>query len=497
MDNKYPVNNTNPYLPADNLTKLIYGKSYQFRVRLSDISGGGPAVTEKSVELLSESHKAHVNFKRYVAPDMVRIINEADILLPNTDDHNFNGGDLVLARPIMGYPGVLHTGKYTDPVQRLIDASQAILDEQLADATRGGRAFGIADPDVVSISIKVEVETLQLDHLASDDGKKNFITIYSTNRSFNDWDEDNADETINVPIRFVDEPVLDFTNKFAPFSTGADNACIAATNGEIVLPSARNIRITLRPQGLTQANYWGTDAKDSSLDPGLGKPKLITIRQESLNEQKLFTGIADPQVLQGIYLQPDPVETKPAAKFRGNLNGTEANKLPDIVQRLAQQLKVEAKDKSLTAANGERIQFWCSSRIRHNMAPDNSSITFANKNELQHHWLVCTTLTLNRDWSWDSLDPLSFEIQRKRRFGADAETLAEKDYEKMGDVEFKKTASFQAIQAGADGLVHRDYAKIIFIDVVDGTPVNGAFPDISEVRYKVIPMFRPLHVPDS
>ena len=495
LDANHPVNNANPYTPADNLTKLIYGKSYDFRVRLSDISGGGPAVSEKSVDLLSESHKAHVNFKRFVAPDMVRIMNEADIIVANTDDHNFNGGDLVFARPIMGYPGVLHTGKYTDPVQRLIDASQAILDEQAADSTKGGRAFGIADPDVVSISIKVEVETLQLDNLASDDGKQNFITIYTTDRNFNDWNENNPDETINVPVRFVDEAVLDFGNKAAPFSTGADNACIAATAGEIVLPSARNIRITLRPKGLKQVNYWGMDAKDISVDPSLGKPKMITIRQESLNEQKLFAGTTDPQVLQGIYLQPDPVEIKPDPQFRGNLNGTQVNKLPDIVQRLAQQLKVEAKDKSLTAANGERIQFWCSSRLRHNMAPDNSSVTFANKNELQHHWLVCTSLTLNRDWSWDSLDPLSFEINRKLRFGADAKTLAEKVYEKIGDVEFKKTASFQAIQAGADGLVHRDYAKIIFIDVVDGTPVNGAFPDISEVQYQVTPRFRPMHLP--
>ena len=496
-DANHPVNNSNAYLPADNRTKLIYGKSYQFRIRLSDISGGGPSVGEKSIELLSESHKVNVNFKRFVAPDIVRIINEAAILQTNTDDHNFNGGDMVLARPIMGYPGVLHTGKYTDPVRRLVDASQAIIDEQLGDPERktGGRAFGIADPDVVSILIKVEVETLQMDNLASDDGKQNYITIYTTHRSFNDWNEDNADETIDVPVRFVDEPVLDFTNKFAPFSTGTDNACIAATSGEIVLPSARNIRITLRAQGLTQDNYWGTDIKDTSLDPRLGKPKLITIRQESLNEQRLFTGIGDPQVLQGIYLQPDPVGIKSSAQFRGNLNGSKANKLPDIIQRLAQQLSVEAKDKSLTAANGERIQFWCSSRIRHNMAPDNSSITFANKNELQHHWLVCTTLTLNRDWTWDSLDPISFEIWRKLRFGADAKTIAEKDFEQAGDVEFKKTASFQAIQTGADGRVHREYAKIIFIDVVDGTPLNGAFPDVSEVQYKVIAKFRLGHEP--
>ena len=497
LDDKHAVNNTNPYLPAANQTKLEYGKSYEFRVRLSDISGGGPAVTEKSIELLSESHKARVIFKRYVSPDAVRIMNEADILQPNTDDDNFNGGSLQLSRPIMGYPGVLHTGKYTDPVQRLIDASQAIIDEQLSDPAgeTGGRAFGIADPDVVSIHIKVEVETLQMDNLASDDGKQNFITLYSTNRTFNAWDENNADETITVPVRFVDEPVLDFANKFAPFSANTDNACIAATADEIVLPSARNIRITLRPQGLQQDNYWGTDPKNPLMDASLGKAKTITIRQESLNEEKLFTGLTDPQVLQGIYLQPDPVEIKPDPKSKRDLNGTDINKLPDIVQRLAQQLNVEAKDKSLTAANGERIVFWCSSRIRHNMAPDNSSITFANKNELQHHWLVCTKLTINRDWCWDSLDPLSFEIQRKFRFGDDVETIDDKIYQKIGDVEVKKTASFQAILAGADGLVHRNYTKVIFIDVVDGTPVNGAFPDISEVKYQVITHFRPLHVP--
>ena len=497
LDKTHPVSNTNPYLPVINSTKLHYGKSFQFRVRLSDISGGGPAVSTPSFDLLSESHHTKVAFKRYVAPDMVRIINEADVIKPNTDDHNFTGASLHLARPIMGYPGVLYTGKYLDPVQRLIDASQAILDEQKNDPAgkTGGRAFGIADPDVVSIRIKVEVETLQMDNLASDDGKQNYITLYTTNRNFNAFDENNADENIAVPVRFIDNPVLDLTNKFTPFTAIENNACIAATAGEIVLPTARNIRITLRAEGEKKDAYWGVDAKNILMDSSLGKPKMITVRQESLNEENMFTGLTNPQILQGIYLQPDPLEIKASATGRKNLNGTEANKLPDIVQRLAQQLNVEAKDKSLTAANGDRIQFWCSSRIRHNMAPDNSSLTFANKNELQHHWLVCTTLTLNRDWAWDSLDPLSFEIQRKFRFGADAKTIEEKEYQKIGDVEFKKTASFQAIQAGADGLIHRNFSKIIFIDVVDATPVTGAFPDITEVQYNIITKFRPAHVP--
>ncbi|MEP7144289.1 MAG: hypothetical protein ABI707_15500 [Ferruginibacter sp.] len=498
-DKTNAVNNTNPYLPAPNTTNLQYGSSYEFRVRFSDISGGGPGVATPSFELLSESHITKVAFKRYVAPDMVRIMNEADVVQPNTDDHNFTGASLELARPIMGYPGVQYTGKYTDPVQRLIDASQAIIDEQLSDPAhkKGGRAFGIADPDVVSIQVKVEVETLQMDNLASDDGKQNYITLYTTNRNFNPFDEDDADESISIPITFIDEPVLDLTNTVTPFSANEHNACIAATDGEIVLPRARNIRITLRADGGERDAYWGADPKDASRDPRFGKTKLITIREESINEEALFTGISNPQLLQGIYLQPDPVEIRPAAILRKDFNGTEPNKLPDIVQRFAQQLNVEVKDKSLYAPNGERIHFWCSSRLRHNMAPDNSSVTFANKNELERHWLVCTTLTINRDWSWDSLDPLSFEIQRKFRFGADPQSIDEKAYQKIGDVELKKTASYQAIQAGADGTVQRNHTRIIFIDVVDGTPVNNAFPDISEVQYNIITNFRPTHEPDA
>lgn len=497
LDSKNAVNNANPYLPAINNTKLQYGLSYEFRVRLSDISGGGPSVGTDSFNLLSESHTSKLSFKRYVAPDTVRIMNEADVLVFNTDDHNFNGNSLELARPLIGYPGVLYTGKYVDPVQRLIDASNAILAEQQADpaGNSGGRAFGIADPDVTNILIKVEVETLQMDNLASDDGRQNFITLYTTTRRFNDFDENNADETISVPIRFADDAVLTLTNTTIPFSDGANNACIPATAGELVLPTARNIRITLTPAGEADNAYWGTP-KGATINTRFGKTKLIYLRQESVSEQALFTGINDPQLLQGIYLQPDPVGLKPAAALsRKELNGTEANRLPDIIQRLAEQLDVEAKDKSLYAPNGDRIQFWCSSRIRHNMAPDNSSITFANKNELQHHWLVCTTLTINRDWSWDSLAPLSFEIERKFRFGTDPETIDDKLYQKVGDVELKKTASFQAIQAGSDGLVHRGFTKIIFIDVVDTNPVNNAFPDIAEVRYNIKTNFRAGHAP--
>ncbi len=504
LDNKNPVNNKSPYLPLTNRVKLAYGNSYQFRVRLSDISGGTPPVETPTLPLLSESHKALQEFKRYVAPDTVRIINQVDVSY-NTDDANFKAESLSLARPLLGYPAALYTGKYTDPVQKLIDSADAIILKQQnspidADGkrTEGGQAFGIADPDVQAVNIKVEVETLLMDNLASEDGRQNYIELYNTNRIFNDFDENNADETITIPITYIDEPVLQLLTG-APFSNPANNNCIAATAGEIMLPTARNIRITLTPKGKDQLNYWGGDDKKTQS----GKKTILTLRKESAAELDLLIGTTNPQLLQGIYMQPEALISREEEVKNRYFNGNTHQNKPNAIQRLADQLNITANGSTLYAPNGERIHFWCSSRLRHNMAPDNSSLTFANRNELQQHWLVCTTFTINRDWTWDNLDPLSFTIQRKFRFGNDPIALADMPYDKKNDnhIEIKKTASFQAIQQGRDGKIHRHYTKIILIDVVDDTVVNNAvkpnFPDITQVQYKLIPNFKDGQIPDD
>ncbi len=57
------------------------------------------------------------------------------------------------------------------------------------------------------------------------------------------------------------------------------------------------------------------------------------------------------------------------------------------MERLAAQLDVDFKGLTLIGKPGERIQFGCSNRIRHTLAPDNSSLTFATADELINHWL--------------------------------------------------------------------------------------------------------------
>ena len=490
-----PVKISETYSAIETKTKLEYGNEYQFRVRLSDLSGGCPSPLTPTLLNFSVSHIGKTLFKRYVAPHAVTIQN-LDEIASNTDDLNFAGNSLKLSRPLLGYPAVVYTGKYTDVVNKLATAVQDLLNEQqLSGGTSGAKAYGIPDPDAISVEIKVEVETLLMDNLASDDGREHYITLYKTNRLYQIFDENTADGAIEIPVTFKDVNILNLANTANPFPTPADNDFIAKTDGEIILPSARNIRLTLRAVGEEKPDYWGHEnLADSNLDSRYGKTTVISLRQESNNEQNIFANTEDPKTLQGIYLQPDPLHPKLDPVFFKTLRGGSEG-MPDIVHRLGSQLDVAVKELTLTSQNGGRLQFWCSNMLRHSMAPDNSSITFSNKQELHDHWLVCTTLFIGRDWSWDSLDASSFHIKRRRKMGIDPVKIEDKTYDFIGDLELRKTASFQAIQNGNDGLIHREYTKIVLIDVVDNKPADGNLPDTIEVQYTVEAQFRTGHLP--
>ena len=156
-----------------------------------------------------------------------------------------------------------------------------------------------------------------------------------------------------------------------------------------------------------------------------------------------------------------------------------------MVQRLAQQLGVENKGLTLVAKKGQRVQFGCSQRIRHTLSPDNSTLTFASKGDLAHHWLCCLLLDLERDWTWDGLADRSLVIERTKRFKEDDEATETETLE-VGDIEIKRTAPFTALLDP-----DRSHTTLIFIDAVETKnermqPAPHAteprFPDLIEVR---------------
>ena len=82
------------------------------------------------------------------------------------------------------------------------------------------------------------------------------------------------------------------------------------------------------------------------------------------------------------------------------------------MERIASQLRVDHKGQTLIGKPGERIQFGCSNRIRHTLAPDNSSLTFATSDELLGHWLCVLSFEVQRDWTWDGLADQGIEVRR-------------------------------------------------------------------------------------
>ncbi len=453
-------------IPAPISIQLRYGNAYEFRVRLSDISGGGPSVTEN---LWNHAPKpdALVSFRRYVNPGMLRIFkpkelreNERIYFNGNKDETEFNGNSVIqIQRPLLEYPAVVFTDKYQklgqDPVAML--KALTIENNELKPA--------LPDPDVKKVEICVEVKSLRMDTMKSQNGKDSFITLYKTTRAF----PENFDGELSIQTEFIDVPVLNLGMEDSPFKTiGIDFQQIHSSS-TLLLPSCRHIRVSLRAVAEVdgdQSDYFGFINQDRDKDSRYGKVQQLMFYKESSVESGLLVPFENIRPLQGLYFKPDQLPTIKQKKIEKLIRVEAELMQPGVVQRLASALGVRCKGMTLVARKGERIAFGCSAQIRHTLAPDGSSITFASKSDLYHHWITCLSYSLNRDWSWDGLQDVAFVIKRSHKFRRDAsnETRHEKY---LGDIELKHSVSFEALQVDDFGQVNREFTRIIYLDALD------------------------------
>ncbi|WP_162918528.1 hypothetical protein [Taklimakanibacter deserti] len=484
-----PDNNLSKrYQAAPLQTLLRYGRQYDFRVRMRDLSGGGAA--PDAVPVLESPSAIHTTpFRRYVSPNQPRLED-----LPVNSDAPGDPDSLTIRRPLLGYPAVVYTGKYADPVTRLVQASNALA---------GKEAFGIPDPDVDRIEITVEVETLKLDNLLSVSGKENYVHLYTTERLFPTLAGDYGfAAALNIPVVYKDVKVLHLGDELdleGDLGLAADIDDLQ----EIVLPTARRVRLTMRAvceEKDDDGEYYGLiNPAEHDLDSRYGHVVEVWCYRESSDETDLFVDSAPSQRLRGIFLQPDPPQV-----FDGKLAtlffGKETPKPPDMVQRLAKQLGLETAGLTLVAPKGERVQFGCSSRIRHTLSPDNSSLTFSSKGDLANHWLVCIELTIDRDWMWNALEDRSFAVERTLRFSGD-DPATETETKAVGDIEMRRTASFEMLHSPK-----RNYTRLVFIDAVE--PKNERmrpsphqteprFPATIEASYAITTFFKQDHAAEQ
>lgn len=489
----------NTLVPGAIQTQLRYGNTYRFRIRLADISGGGPSLADEPLNP-APSPDTSVSFKRFVNPGMLRIEKPLEYTTHKVDFFNsLDPGDtefgdnvvLEIERPLLEYPAVVFTDKYQlsgqDPIAML---------KALSFGPTGLKP-ALPDPDVQKVKILVEVKSLRMDTQLSRSGRDSYIPLYSR-----EWDfpEDFAGK-ISMPITFLDVPVLNLGEAADPFLSKKLEFDQLSENS-LVLPTGREVRVSLRAVASSdqpEEVYFGIIDSDEDKDSRFGKVQQLMFYKETTDEEALLLPYKNIPELQALYLKPDPIPTAKQITLGARLRKRSEYDQPDVVKRLADSLGLASKGLTLMAKKGERVAFGCSARIRHTLAPDGSSITFATKADLYYHWVTCLSYQLNRDWSWDGHQDVAFVIQRKHRFRREPKKEVRIN-EYLDDIELKHTVSFEALQPDNFDDVNRDYTRIIYIDALEPKnertqPASSQLrlPDELWAEYTLVPKMKKGH----
>ncbi len=252
---------------GDKDVALLYGHRYQFRVRLADLSRGGPgpdAATPAATDR-DAHHLAELSFMRHKPPGAVQVVQR-----PSRADLR-----LIVAKPRLRHPELLFTGAH----------SFADLDAALDADLLAGRQTepGLPDPDVLVLHIRLEVRALQGDQAA-------WWPLYETRRAFD------AD-ALTLDLQPVDLPTLDGLAALQPEA------------GALLVPTARDLRLVLVALGRGDAGYFASDAARQ------GTAVVVELRAAAQAEAALFA--AEP-LLRSFFFRAaggNPAVPRPLARL--------------------------------------------------------------------------------------------------------------------------------------------------------------------------------------
>lgn len=426
-----------PYTPVgDTDVPLRYGQSYDLRVRLMDLSRGGPQVSDEAINP-GPAPVAAIPFRRLLPFKPVTVINLNQGATPASPQTMYQ-----IARPLLNYPAAVFAG---------IPNAVAALLADLPIASAAGREAALPDPDAVKLAIDVQVRQLATDAaiFAAGDDHAAYSLLYSTTRDF----PADPSQPLQLNVSFADVPDI---ASFPP----------QPASGALMLPRARDIRLVLRAAADPdpQLLYWG------STDAAIGQEIELLTGANGADERGLFAPDIAANRIRGIMLQPDPVPTGNVIAQLALLGQSGAT-TSDLASRLAQALSLNVSSLTYSGRPGQRVVFGCSAALRHTLSPEHGAITFAAKTELTQHWLIAISLRLARDWSWASLGAPRFEI----RNGAN---------QLVGSIDMTETASLAALDNP-----DRSGTTLVFFDALDPKPQAGSFPAELNLTYTITPVF--------
>ncbi len=407
---------------------LLYGKTYEFRVRMADLTRGGPESGDPSPNPPRTSI-ASVTFQRRKSPGSIEVLER-----PTAKSRQVH-----IAKPRLGYPEILFTDRKFK-FKNLTDD----LDTLSADRTIQ-REIGLPDPDVVAVEIIVEAQALAGDAVP-------YLELYRTTREF-----DADDMTIEFDVQ--DHPTLMTLDKNQP------------ADGLLVLPAARDLRLTFTAMGRDDAGYFVTP------EDRFGAPVVLEVRAPSSVESDLLADPSEFSALRSFFFQPPPADGSVASP----------------VGRLGAELKLDHNGLTLASAAGSRTVVACSSDLRHTLSPEGAAITFASAADLVRRWINVVEFTMLREWTWNGLDPAGIAVTRIVHYPS------EDDSQPVRVITMPRAVGKKAIPPGppdARAMV-RQSTELIFFDAFDPKPIAPRLPSEITIEYVLQPVLRDVAAPDA
>ena len=428
----------NPVVPSAfvgaDVPALLYGHSYEVRVRLGDPAGGGPTVHDLPINETT-SERARVDFARYVSPNAFRLPIAA------------NGPDITLTRPAIGYPQALFTTRYGARPDIRTATRSAMLAQlglgpdgsPLPAGQRVSDSFtvGVPDPDVSQVEIRVEVRALAHDtgDEVAPDGV--FTTLYVATRPVPPLPPlPDAVTPADVIADVAIDNALDFVD-------AADATTLTPPpDGPLPIPRARDIRLVFTPIASGPPGYFGTvrASQAARSQPTRGARAHLAVRAKSADE-------ASP-------LLAPPEGARPPAQAYFFQPATSGDPAAAMMRALAERLGVDADGLTLQALPGQRVVFGAAAGVACTIGSDGSSLTFAAAADLFRTWTIGLTYDLARDWTWDGL--------------AQDQVTVSNGGTTIGTITVPRIASRLSLSGTPD----RTRTRLIFVDRIDPAVPN-------------------------
>ncbi|MER7457861.1 hypothetical protein [Micromonospora sp. NPDC126480] len=436
-----PVGQADTAVPAGaDAVEPRYGRSYEFRVRLADATGGGPDVAAVPSRP-GQAPTALLHLRRFRPPSTPPVD-------PVTAPPDGRVAALTVHRPTLGYPEAVFAAG--------APARAALLAQIAAnDANPGNETTpAVPDPDTGRLHVRVLLRTPAFDPAGGDDG---YVEWYATTRPF----PADPDEAYELELDWID--AADHTEVDVTGQTGGEGT----VTGPLPVLTARDVRLELRALGAADPAYFGTDAARR------GPARIVDLHGAAGAEPDLLRPLPLADELRSVFLRPDA-----GTAVVTHALAAQSAPTPALLGRLAGAVELVADGPMLLGPPGQRVGFGCAG-LTHHLAPDLTSVEFADPAELAGQWINVVQVVLDRDWTWRGAGSPTLSVRRTVRLpdapGAPSETVD------VGTVELMDSVNVQATR----GAVDRTATRLYFLDALPPPAGPDGFPYELAVGYEL------------